>query len=49
MAIDRDRLVRIFLLVELFGDPHAWCETTIAAPAEFAAPGWQNPLHFAAG
>jgi UDP-3-O-[3-hydroxymyristoyl] N-acetylglucosamine deacetylase len=37
------------LLVELFGDPHAWCETTIAAPAEFAAPGWQNPLHFAAG
>jgi UDP-3-O-[3-hydroxymyristoyl] N-acetylglucosamine deacetylase len=37
------------LLVELFSDPHAWCETTIAAPAEFAAPGWQNPLHFAAG
>lgn len=37
------------LLVELFGDPHAWCETTIATPAEFTAPGWQNPLHFAAG
>ncbi|HEY1794598.1 MAG TPA: UDP-3-O-acyl-N-acetylglucosamine deacetylase [Stellaceae bacterium] len=37
------------LLVELFSDPHAWCETTIAAPAEFAAPRWQNPLHFAAG
>ncbi len=37
------------LLVELFSDPHAWCETTIAATAEFAAPGWQNPLHFAAG
>jgi UDP-3-O-[3-hydroxymyristoyl] N-acetylglucosamine deacetylase len=37
------------LLVELFSDPHAWCETTIAAPAEFAAPDWQNPLHFAAG
>jgi UDP-3-O-[3-hydroxymyristoyl] N-acetylglucosamine deacetylase len=37
------------LLVELFSDPHAWCETTIAAPTEFSAPAWQNPLHFAAG
>jgi UDP-3-O-[3-hydroxymyristoyl] N-acetylglucosamine deacetylase len=37
------------LLVELFSDPHAWCETTIAAPADFAALRWQNPLHFAAG
>jgi UDP-3-O-[3-hydroxymyristoyl] N-acetylglucosamine deacetylase len=37
------------LLVELFSDPDAWCETTVAAPAEFAAPRWQNPLHFAAG
>ncbi|HEX3885789.1 MAG TPA: UDP-3-O-acyl-N-acetylglucosamine deacetylase [Stellaceae bacterium] len=37
------------LLVELFSDPLAWCETTIAAAPEFAAPRWQNPLHFAAG
>jgi UDP-3-O-[3-hydroxymyristoyl] N-acetylglucosamine deacetylase len=37
------------LLVELFSDPDAWCETTTAATPEFAAPGWQNPLHFAAG
>jgi UDP-3-O-[3-hydroxymyristoyl] N-acetylglucosamine deacetylase len=37
------------LLVELFNDPLAWCETTMAATTEFAAPDWQNPLHFAAG
>jgi UDP-3-O-[3-hydroxymyristoyl] N-acetylglucosamine deacetylase len=37
------------LLVELFSDPRAWCETTVAATVEFTAPDWQNPLHFAAG
>jgi len=37
------------LLVELFSDPLAWCETTVAAPRSFAPPAWQDPLHFAAG
>jgi UDP-3-O-[3-hydroxymyristoyl] N-acetylglucosamine deacetylase len=35
------------LLVELFADPTAWCETTLPAGAPFGAVAWPRPLHLA--
>lgn len=35
------------LLLELFADPTAWCETTLPAGAGFGTAGWREPLQLA--